>query len=59
MADIDPNRTFWEMQQVLEFLLYFLMKINSYKNHRLGRIWQTAFAGQKCQHVHSIIERAV
>ena len=35
------------------------MKINSPKAHRLGRIWQAAFAGKNFQHVHSIIERAV
>ena len=31
---------------------------NSPKDHRLGRIGKAAFAGKKCQHVHSIIERA-
>lgn len=39
MADIDPERTFWKMQQAREFWIYSLMEINGSKNHRLGRIW--------------------
>lgn len=47
------------MQKELEFRLYSLMIINSLKDHRLGRIWQAAFAGKKCQRVHTIIRKAV
>ena len=55
----DPERTFLEMQQACEFWLYCLMEINSQKIHRLGSMWRAAFAGEKCQHVDSIIDRAV
>lgn len=52
----DPERPCRRIKQELEFLSYSLIKINIEKNHRLERIWQAAFAGRKCQHVHSIIE---
>jgi hypothetical protein len=35
-----------EMQQAREFWIYSLTEINISKNHRLGRIWQAAFAGK-------------
>lgn len=54
----DPKQPCWEMLQAREFWLYGLMGNNSPKDHRLGRIGKAAFAGKKCQHVHSIIERA-
>lgn len=59
MAAFDPERTFLEMQQEREFWPYGLMEINRSKHHRLWRNWQAEFAGKTCQHVHSIIKRAV
>lgn len=59
LATNDPKRSCREMQQAREFWIDSLMEINGSKNYRLGRIWQAAVAGKKCQHVHSIIERAV
>lgn len=46
MSDFDPKRSFLEMQQEREFWLYSLMEINNFKNHRLGIIWQAAYAGK-------------
>lgn len=59
MTLFDPQWTCREMHQVREFWIYSLTEINDSENHRLGRVWQAAFAGKKCQHVHSIIERVV
>jgi len=58
-SGLDPERSFWEMQQEREFWLCGLMEINSPKGHRPGKIWQAAFGGKKCQHVYTTIERAV
>lgn len=55
----DPQWTCREMHQAREFWIYSLTEINFPNNHRLGRIWQAAFAGKKCQHVCSIIKRAI
>ena len=43
-SGLDLERTFMEMQQESEFWLYGLMEINDQKDHRLGRIYQAAFA---------------
>ena len=59
MTLFEPQLKFKEIQQVREFWIYRLVEINFSKNHRLGRIWQAAFAGKKCQQVHSIIKRAI
>lgn len=37
MTHFDPERTFLEMQQKCQFLIYSLMKNNSPKDHRLGK----------------------
>lgn len=59
MTLFDPQWKCREVHQAREFWLYSLMEMNVSKNHRLGGIWQAAFAGKKCQRVHSIIKRAV
>ncbi|SDN73542.1 hypothetical protein SAMN04487951_107255 [Vreelandella arcis] len=59
MMSFEPERTCREMQQAREFWICSLIKANSQNNHRVGKIWQAAFIGKKCQHVHSSIERAV
>lgn len=59
MTLFDPQWTCREMHQAREFWIYILIEFNFSNNHRPGRIWQAAFAGKKCQQVHSIIKRVV
>lgn len=49
----------WQMQQKREDWIYNLMKINTYKNERFGRVWQAALLVQLWRHVHSIIRCVV